>query len=120
ADLTIMLLDTKRTFDELVDRYAGSTERRDRIFANRFYQRIAGTLAGTHEYMAMELLYQLATEEEWDAIVIDTPPTRSALAFLDAPKRMTDFLGGQMLRWLSWPYRKGGRMGLKGVGLGAQ
>ena len=119
-ELTTLLLDTKRTFDELVERYAGSPARRDRIFANRFYQRIAGTLAGTHEYMAMERLYQLATTEEWEAIVIDTPPTRSALAFLDAPRRMTDFLGGRMFRWLLWPYRRAGRIGMRGAGLGAR
>jgi anion-transporting ArsA/GET3 family ATPase len=118
--LEAQVLDTKRTFDELVERHAGSRERAQRIYDNRFYQRIADTLSGTSEYMAMERLYELATTEAWDGIVIDTPPTRSALSFLDAPKRMTDFLGGQMLRWLLWPYRKGGRMGLRGVSLGAQ
>jgi anion-transporting ArsA/GET3 family ATPase len=85
-------LDTQRTFDELIDRYAGSPERRDRILSNRFYQRISSTLAGTHEYMAMEKLYQLAEDEGHDAIVVDTPPTRSALSFLDAPNRLSDFL----------------------------
>jgi len=118
--LEAQVLDTKRTFDELVERHAGSKESAQRIYDNRFYKRIADTLSGTHEYMAMERLYELATTEAWDGIVIDTPPTRSALSFLDAPKRMTDFLGGQMLRWLLWPYRKGGRMGLRGVSLGAQ
>jgi anion-transporting ArsA/GET3 family ATPase len=118
--LEAQVLDTKRTFDELVERHAGSRERAQRIYDNRFYQHIADTLSGTSEYMAMERLYELATTEAWDGIVIDTPPTRSALSFLDAPKRMTDFLGGQMLRWLLWPYRKGGRMGLRGVSLGAQ
>jgi anion-transporting ArsA/GET3 family ATPase len=119
-ELTILLLDTKRTFDELVERHAGDQERLDRILSNRFYQRISDTLAGTHEYMAMERLYQLAVDEDWDAIVIDTPPTRSALAFLDAPRRMTDFLGGRMLRWLLWPYRRVGRTGMRGAGLGAR
>jgi len=118
--LEAQVLDTKRTFDELVERHAGSRERAQRIYDNRFYQRIADTLSGTNEYMAMERLYELATTEAWDGIVIDTPPTRSALSFLDAPKRMTDFLGGRMLRWLLWPYRKGGRMGLRGVSIGAQ
>jgi anion-transporting ArsA/GET3 family ATPase len=118
--LTTLLLDTKRTFDELVERHAGSTARRDRILANRFYRRITDTLSGTHEYMAMERLYQLATTEDWEAIVIDTPPTRSALAFLDAPRRMTDFLGGRMFRWLLWPYRRAGRVGVRGAGLGAR
>jgi anion-transporting ArsA/GET3 family ATPase len=120
SSLEVQLLDTKRTFDELVERNAGTEERKQRILENRFYQRIVDTLSGTHEYMAMERLYDLATTEDWDAIVIDTPPTRSALSFLDAPKRMTDFLGGQMLKRLLWPYRRGGRMGLKSVSLGAQ
>ena len=120
AELTALLLDTKRTFDELIERYAGTPERRDRIFENRFYQRIAGTLAGTHEYMAMERLYQLATTEAWEAVVIDTPPTRSALAFLDAPRRMTDFLGGRLFRWLLWPYRRAGTFGMRGASIGAR
>ena len=120
VSLEAQLLDTKRTFDDLVEQHAGSRERAQRILDNRFYQRIADTLSGTHEYMAMERLYELATTEEWDGIVIDTPPTRSAMSFLDAPKRMTDFLSGQMLKWLLWPYRRGGKMGLKGMNLGAQ
>jgi anion-transporting ArsA/GET3 family ATPase len=120
ARLTALLLDTKRTFDELIERHAGTTERRDRILSNRFYQRMADTLAGTHEYMAMERLYRLATAEDWEAIVIDTPPTRSALAFLDAPRRMTEFLGGRMFRWLLWPYRRAGGAGVRGAGLGAR
>jgi anion-transporting ArsA/GET3 family ATPase len=118
--LEAQLLDTKRTFDELIEQHAGTEERKRRIMENRFYQRIADTLSGTHEYMAMERLYELATTEAWDGIVIDTPPTRSALSFLDAPNRMTDFLGGQVLKWLLWPYRRGGRMGLRGMSLGAQ
>jgi anion-transporting ArsA/GET3 family ATPase len=120
VQLEAQILDTKRTFDELVERHSGNDERTQRILSNRFYQRIADTLSGTHEYMAMERLYELATTEEWDGIVIDTPPSRSALSFLDAPTRMTDFLGGQVLKWLLWPYRRGGRMGLRGMNLGAQ
>jgi anion-transporting ArsA/GET3 family ATPase len=118
--LQALLLDTKRTFDELVANHAGSAERRDRILSNRFYQRIADTLSGTHEYMAMEQLHQLAGEEDFEAIVVDTPPTRSALSFLDAPQRMTDFLGGRMLRWLLWPYRRAAHAGVRGAGLGAR
>jgi anion-transporting ArsA/GET3 family ATPase len=120
VELTALLLDTKRTFDELIERHAPSAERRDRIFGNRFYQRIAATLAGTHEYMAMERLYQLSTTEDWEAVVIDTPPTRSALAFLDAPRRLTDFLGGRMFRWLLWPYRRAGAVGMRGASIGAR
>jgi anion-transporting ArsA/GET3 family ATPase len=103
-------LDTQRTFDELIHRYAGSPERRDRILSNRFYQRISSTLAGTHEYMAMEKLYELAEEEDHDAIVVDTPPTRSALSFLDAPTRLNDFLGGRVIRWMLWPSARAGRL----------
>jgi len=120
ATLEALLLDTKRTFDELVERHAGSPERRDHILENRFYQRIAATLSGTYEYMAMERLYELATSEDWEAIVIDTPPTRSALSFLDAPRRMTDFLGGKMFRWLAWPSRAAGRAGMRGASMGAR
>ena len=120
ATMEALLLDTKRTFDELVERHAGSPQRRDRILSNRFYQRIASTLSGTYEYMAMERLYELATSEDWDAVVIDTPPTRSALSFLDAPKRLTDFLGGKMFRWLLWPTRGAGRAGMRGASLGAR
>jgi anion-transporting ArsA/GET3 family ATPase len=112
--LTAIQLDTQRTFDELIARYAGSPERRDRILQNSFYRRIADTLAGTHEYMAMEKLYELATEERHQAIVIDTPPTRSALSFLDAPRKLTDFLGGRFLRLMLWP---AGRVGRFGFGL---
>lgn len=114
-----MQLDTQRTFDDLIARYAPSHERRDRILSNRFYRRIADTLAGTHEYMAMEKLYELATDEDHEAIVIDTPPTRSALSFLDAPNRVTDFLGGRLLRWLSWPGARAGRLTLGAARLGA-
>lgn len=113
-------LDTQRTFDELVDRYAGNRERRDRILSNRFYQRISDTLAGTHEYMAMEKLYELAMEEDHEAIVIDTPPTRSALSFLDAPSRLNDFLGGRVFRWMLWPSAGAGRITLGAARFGAQ
>jgi anion-transporting ArsA/GET3 family ATPase len=113
-------LDTQRTFDELIHRYAGSEERRDRILSNRFYQRISSTLAGTHEYMAMEKLYQLALDEDHDAIVVDTPPTRSALSFLDAPKRLGDFLGGRVMRWMLWPSARAGRLTVGIARFGAQ
>jgi anion-transporting ArsA/GET3 family ATPase len=122
TEMDAVMLDTQRTFDQLVARYAGSAERRERILSNGFYRRMADTLTGTSEYMAMERLYELATdpEHDWDAIVVDTPPTRSALSFLDAPRRLLDFLGGRMFRWLLWPYRKAGRAGIRGANLGAR
>ncbi|MFN2590924.1 MAG: ArsA-related P-loop ATPase [Actinomycetota bacterium] len=119
--LEVMQLDTQRTFDELIERHGGTRERKDRILSNRFYRRISDTLAGTHEYMAMEKLYELAEEEDHDALVVDTPPTRSALSFLEAPTRLTDFLGGRVLRWMLRPSIRAGRMTLSAarVGVGA-
>jgi anion-transporting ArsA/GET3 family ATPase len=117
--LVAMQLDTQRTFDDLIRRHAGNAERRDRILSNRFYRRIADTLSGTHEYMAMERLYELASDEDHEAIVIDTPPTRSALSFLDAPRRMTDFLGGRFLRWMLWPGARAGKITLGMARFGA-
>jgi anion-transporting ArsA/GET3 family ATPase len=109
VSMDAMQLDTKRTFDELIDRIALNPRGRERILANPVYGRLSDTLGGTHEYMAMERLYQLAQDPSNERIVIDTPPTRSALAFLDAPNRMTDFLGGQFLRWIMWPSAQTGR-----------
>lgn len=112
-------LDTKRTFDELVERFATGPEQADRILSNPVYRRITDTLGGTHEYMAMEKLHQLAEETGYQAIVIDTPPTRSALAFLDAPKRLTDFLGGRFLRWMLWPSAQAGKLTVGAARFGA-
>ncbi len=117
--LEAMQLDTKRTFDQLIRRFARDRERQERILANAFYRRIADTLSGTHEYMAMEKLYELAMEEDHDLIVVDTPPTRSALSFLDAPHRLTDFLGGRLLRWMMWPTARAGRLTFSAARIGA-
>jgi anion-transporting ArsA/GET3 family ATPase len=108
GELFAMMLDTKSTFDEVVTRYAPTREQAERILANRFYQNISGTLSGTQEYMAMEKLYELYSEGGYDLIVIDTPPTRNALDFLDAPRRMTDFFESRVLRWFLMPYMKAG------------
>jgi anion-transporting ArsA/GET3 family ATPase len=118
--LDAMQLDTKRALDELVVEQAATDEQRDRILGNRFYQRIADTLSGTSEYMAMEKLHALAGEGAYDAIVIDTPPTRSALSFLDAPTRLTDFLGGRFLRFVLTPTAVAGKGTLRVTSLGAQ
>jgi anion-transporting ArsA/GET3 family ATPase len=108
GELWAMMLDTKTTFDEVVTQYAPTPEQAERIIANRFYRNIAGTLSGTQEYMAMEKLYELYADGDYDMIVIDTPPTRNALDFLDAPKRMTDFLDSKVLKWFLLPYMKAG------------
>ena len=108
GELHAMMLDTKSTFDKVVTTYAPTPEQAERIIANRFYRNISGTLSGTQEYMAMEKLYELHAEGGYDVIVIDTPPTRNALDFLDAPKRMTDFFESRVLRWFLLPYMKAG------------
>src|SRR5204863_2811795 len=81
----------------------------EEIFTNPFYQAMSSTFSGTQEYMAMEKLGQLRSRDEWDLIVLDTPPSRSALDFLDAPARLSRFLDGRMLRLLLAPARTGGR-----------
>ena len=108
GELFALMLDTKSTFDQVVLEYAPTKEQAEKIIANRFYRNISGTLSGTQEYMAMEKLYELYKEGDYDLIVIDTPPTRNALDFLDAPKRMTDFFESRVLRWFLIPYMKAG------------
>jgi anion-transporting ArsA/GET3 family ATPase len=108
GELWAMMLDTKTTFDQVVMQYAPTQEQAERIIANRFYRNISGTLSGTQEYMAMEKLYELYGDGRYDLIVIDTPPTRNALDFLDAPRRMTDFFESRVLRWFLLPYMKAG------------
>ncbi|MEU4691779.1 ArsA family ATPase [Actinoplanes sp. NPDC023714] len=108
GELHAMMLDMKRTFDEVVEQHT-RPERAAEIFANPFYQAMSSTFAGTQEYMAMEKLGQLRAADEWDLIVVDTPPSRSALDFLDAPARLSRFLDGRMLRMLLAPARAGGK-----------
>ncbi len=98
GELWAMMLDAKATFDEFVGRQAPDEESRDRILENRIYQEISSALAGSQEYMAMEKLFELHTEGKYDLLVLDTPPSRNALDFLDAPKRMTQFIEGRSLR----------------------
>lgn len=101
-----MMLDMKRTFDEVVKEHA-DPERARQILANPFYQTLSTSFSGTQEYMAMEKLGQLRQSGEWDLIVVDTPPSRSALDFLDAPKRLGRFLDGRLIRFLSAPASTG-------------
>ncbi|HLU33500.1 MAG TPA: ArsA-related P-loop ATPase [Natronosporangium sp.] len=108
GELHAMMLDMKRTFDEVVAAHTDAG-RAEEIFANPFYQAMSSTFAGTQEYMAMEKLGQLRATDQWDLIVVDTPPSRSALDFLDAPARLGRFLDGRMLRILLAPARAGGR-----------
>jgi anion-transporting ArsA/GET3 family ATPase len=105
GELWALMLDPKRTFDELVGKYASSPEQAEGILANRLYRNLTGALSGTQEYMAMEKLYELSEEERYDLVVVDTPPTRNALDFLDAPRRLTRFLGHRLFQLLLMPTR---------------
>ena len=113
-NLFAMMLDMKRTFDDVVLEHS-TPERAEQIFANPFYQSLSSSFAGTQEYMAMEKLGQLVATNSWDLIVVDTPPSRSALDFLDAPNRLGRFLDGRMIRLLSAPAKAGGKAYLKVV-----
>ncbi|GAA3894831.1 ArsA family ATPase [Streptomyces lacrimifluminis] len=117
GELHAMMLDMKRTFDEIVEAHADG-ERAAAILANPFYQSLSAGFAGTQEYMAMEKLGQLRSRDEWDLIVVDTPPSRSALDFLDAPKRLGSFLDGRLIRLLTAPAKLGGRAGMKFLNVG--
>jgi anion-transporting ArsA/GET3 family ATPase len=106
GSLHAMMLDMKRTFDEIVEAHA-DPDRAAQILANPFYQSLSSSFAGTQEYMAMEKLGQLHRTDEWDLIVVDTPPSRSALDFLDAPERLGRFLDGRLIRLLTAPAKPG-------------
>ena len=108
GSLDAMMLDMKRTFDEIVLTHA-EPSKADAILSNPFYQALSSSFAGTQEYMAMEKLGQLKATGGYDLIVVDTPPTRSALDFLDAPERLTTFLDGRMVRILLAPAKAGGK-----------
>jgi anion-transporting ArsA/GET3 family ATPase len=121
GSLDALVLDVRRTLDQLVDS-AVPPERAATIRANPVYESLASSFSGTQEYMAMERLGQLraaarAGERPWDLLVVDTPPSRSALDFLDAPRRLSSFLDGRFLRVLLAPARLGGRAGLRVVGV---
>lgn len=113
GELWGMMLDVKRTFDELIFRIAPSRESAQRILDNHYYQNLSDALAGSQEYMAMEKLYELQAERDYDAIVVDTPPTKHALDFLEAPNRMADFLDGKVIQWFLKPYQVVGKAGVR-------
>jgi anion-transporting ArsA/GET3 family ATPase len=117
GELYAAMLDTKRSWDDLVLRHAPNEETAYRILDNRMYHNVTSRFVQSHDYIAMERLYDIHATGSYDLIVIDTPPTRNAIDFLDAPKRMADFFGGRLLRWLTMPYRIGGRRGARLVNL---
>ncbi|HWH35578.1 MAG TPA: ArsA-related P-loop ATPase [Acidimicrobiales bacterium] len=116
GELWAMMLDTKSTFDDLVTRHSEDEEQARRILDNRFYRNISGALSGTQEYMAGEKLYELHEEDDFDLVVVDTPPTRAALDFIDASRRLTNFLDHRLYRLLMSPTRAY----LRAVNLAAQ
>jgi anion-transporting ArsA/GET3 family ATPase len=98
GELWAMMLDSKATFDEVVRNHAPDAETRERILSNRIYQQLSGALAGSQEYMAMEKLFEIWAEDRYDLLVLDTPPSRNALDFLEAPRRLTQFIEGRSLQ----------------------
>jgi anion-transporting ArsA/GET3 family ATPase len=116
GELHALMLDAKGTFDDLVQRYSDSEAQAEDIKVNRIYRNLTGSLSGTQEYMAMEKLYELVEEGGFDLVVVDTPPSRNALDFLDAPRRLTHFLENRIFQALMKPTRAG----LKFMGVAAQ
>ncbi|MDP2313875.1 MAG: ArsA-related P-loop ATPase [Pseudomonadota bacterium] len=108
ASLHAMMLDSKRTFDDVVERFSGSSDARDRILRNHYYRFVSTRLAGSHEYMAMEKLYELSESGDYDIVVLDTPPSRHALDFLAAPEKMANLMDEGVMRWLVLPASRGG------------
>jgi len=107
GELVAAMLDQKSVWDRMVERHSPNRQVARRILSNRFYQGISDAFVGSHEYAAMEALYELHEEREYDCLVIDTPPSRSALDFLEAPERISDFVGARLLSWLAGPSRLG-------------
>ncbi len=116
GSLDAMMLDMKRTFDEVVEAHA-SPEKAQQILANPFYQALSSSFAGTQEYMAMEKLGQLHAQGDWDLIVVDTPPSRSALDFLDAPERLSSMLDGRFIKLLLAPAKGPAKLLSAGFGV---
>ncbi len=118
ASLTVSLLDTKRTFDDIVARHAPSAAVRDRILQNRFYNYVSTSLAGTQSYMAMEKVLAVLGDERYDLVVLDTPPTSDALDFLEAPERLVEALDSPAMRWLVDAFEPTRRLGLGALARG--
>jgi anion-transporting ArsA/GET3 family ATPase len=114
GELWAMMLDAKRTFDELIEWQAPDEATRDAVLGNRIYQELSSAVAGSQEYMAMEKLHELHQEGRYDLLVLDTPPTRNALDFLDAPQRLAAFIDSRALSFFLAP----SRLGLKVLGRG--
>ena len=112
GSLTVMMLDTKRTFDELIIKYSSSPERAKRLLDNKLYQYVSTSLAGTQEYMAMEKLIAVKNDPRYDIVFLDTPPTTTALDFLDAPERLVDALDSAAMKWFMDAFQSTGKLSL--------
>jgi anion-transporting ArsA/GET3 family ATPase len=117
GELWAMMLDAKRTFDEVIERLAPDERTRDDILANRIYQELSNAVAGSQEYTAMSKLYDLDRDHDFDLLVLDTPPSRNALDFLDAPDRLTQFLEGRALQVFLRPTGLATRIVGRGTGV---
>jgi anion-transporting ArsA/GET3 family ATPase len=117
GELWAMMLDAKATFDEVVRKHAPDAETRERILSNRIYQQLSNALAGSQEYMAMEKLFEIHAEDRYDLLVLDTPPSRNALDFLDAPRRLTQFIEGRALQVFIKPTGLGMKVFGRGAGM---
>ncbi len=114
-----MMLDVRSTYDRLVQRYATSPEQVEGILNNKFYRHFSGAVGGSHEYTAMERLYELVEQKRWDLLVLDTPPTVHALDFLDAPQRLIDAFDESIFRWVITPYLMAGKVGVQVLSFGS-
>ena len=117
GELWAMMLDSKQTFDEVIREHAPDAATRDRILSNRIYQQLSNALAGSQEYMAMEKLFELHSEGRFDVLVLDTPPSREALDFLDAPKRLTQFIEGRTMKVFMKPTGIGMKIAGRGTSM---
>ena len=113
GELWAAMLDTKQSWDDLVRRHARDADTANRILENHMYTNLTARFVQSHDYIAMERLFEIHASGEYDLIVVDTPPTRNAVDFLDAPARMSEFFGGRLLRWLTLPYRVGGKRSMR-------
>ena len=120
GELYAAMLDTKSSWDELILRHAPDEVTAYRILENRLYANLTSRFVQSHDYIAMERLFEIHATGTYDLIIIDTPPTRNALDFLEAPARMAEFFGGRLLRWLTMPYRMGGKRGARVINLASR
>jgi anion-transporting ArsA/GET3 family ATPase len=120
GELWAAMLDTKQSWDDLVRLHAPDTATANRILENHMYTNLTARFVQSHDYIAMERLFEIHASGEYDLIVVDTPPTRNAVDFLDAPARMAEFFGGRLLRWLTLPYRVGGKRSMRMINLASR